>query len=112
MPALGLDEPAQVSERSPKTNVIVNEKVSGAFNNFTLKNCWCHQTMPAVRPGVAYFVRLYDRARHNREAETFGKGLGHSIRDGIKSRNFIGGYSKQVRALACHKFPETFRFLW
>jgi hypothetical protein len=61
MPALGLDEPAQVSERSPKTNVIVNEKVSGAFNNFTLKNCWCHQTMPAVRPGVAYFVRLYDR---------------------------------------------------
>jgi hypothetical protein len=34
--------------------------------------------MPAVRPGVAYFVRLYDRTCHNREAETFGKGLARS----------------------------------
>jgi len=74
--------------------VIIDKQVFGVSNNFALENGRGYQTMPAIRLGMPYLIRLYDRASTDREAKIFRKSLGHGVRDGVKPADFISRYGE------------------
>jgi len=97
MPTVMLDKTSQISQRAAEPNVIIDKDIIRSRDNIAVEHGRSHQTVPAIRPGMSDFIRLYDRSGCHHGVKTFRKNFGHGIGDRIKASNLISGYTEKNR---------------